>query len=134
MISVAFICTRNACRSQIAEAFAKKFGKDVFISYSAGTEPAERIDEEAMSIMRDLYDIDMRENGQRPKKLEELPAVDGVVTMDCGVRCPYISCTWREDWNLEDPTGKEEEDYVMCIEQIKENILRLKERIQAKRC
>jgi len=104
---VAFICTHNSCRSQIAEALGKLLAADVFESYSAGTQIKAQINPDAVRVMKKLYGIDM-EQTQHPKFLEELPPVDIVVTMGCGVQCPYLPCSRREDWGLEDPTGKED--------------------------
>ena len=60
MIKVAFICVHNSCRSQIAEALGKRFAADVFESYSAGTELKDRIDPDAVRLMKQLYGIDMQ--------------------------------------------------------------------------
>ena len=56
---VAFICVHNSCRSQMAEALGKKYGVDVFESYSAGTETKPQINQDAVRIIKDLYNIDM---------------------------------------------------------------------------
>ena len=85
---VAFICTHNACRSQIAEAVARTWAKDAFIPCSAGTNPVASVNNDALRILRDRYGIDASQ--QHPKTLAELPTVDFVVTMGCGVACPGI--------------------------------------------
>lgn len=121
MVKVAFICTHNSCRSQIAEALGKSLAGDVFESCSAGTEFKPRIDPDAVRLMKRLYGIDM-EQTQRPKLLAELPPVDVVVTMGCGVACPYLPCRHREDWGLEDPTGKSDEEFIKVIKRIETNI------------
>ena len=56
---VAFICVHNSCRSQIAEALGKHLASDVFESYSAGTETKPQINQDAVRLMKQLYDIDM---------------------------------------------------------------------------
>jgi len=78
--------------------------------------------------MKQLYGIDM-EKQQRPKLLSEIPLVDVVVTMGCNVTCPNLPCKHREDWGLDDPTGKNEAEFTKVIRQIEKNILNLKERI-----
>ena len=128
MTKAAFICVHNSCRSQIAEALGKHLAGDVFESYSAGTETKPRIDRDAVRLMKQLYGIDM-EKTQRPKPLSEIPPVDVVVTMGCNVACPYVPCKHREDWRLDDPTGKSDEAFIKIINQIEKNILVLKERI-----
>lgn len=124
---VAFVCVHNSCRSQIAEAFGRKLAGDVFESFSAGTEKVEHINMDALRIMKDIYGIDMSE--QYSKLLGEIPEVDIVITMGCNVNCPIVKCVYREDWGLDDPSGKKDEDYIRVIEEIKRNILFLKENI-----
>ena len=121
---VAFICEHNSCRSQIAEALGKKLASDVFESYSAGTETKPKIDQEAVRLMKEIYGIDM-EKTQHSKLLEEIPPVEIVVTMGCNVECPFLPCDHREDWGLDDPTGKSEDEYRKTIKIIEEKILGL---------
>lgn len=123
---VAFVCVHNACRSQIAEALGKALAGDVFESYSAGTETKPRIDPNAVRLMKQHYGIDM-EKTQRGKLLSQLPAVDVVITMGCNVNCPYLPCTRREDWGLEDPTGQDDEAYEAVMEEIRRRILQLRQ-------
>ena len=122
---VAFICTHNSCRSQIAEALGKYLAADAFESYSAGTAIKSAINPDAVRLMKKRYGIDM-EQTQRPKLLEELPNVDVVITMGCGVSCPSLPCQMREDWGLEDPTGQSDEAFYTVMDKIEANILRLK--------
>ena len=126
---VAFICVHNSCRSQIAEALGRHLAADVFESYSAGTETKPQINPDAVRLMKELFHIDMEADGQRSKLLNELPPVDGVVTMGCNVQCPLLPCAWREDWGLEDPTGKPDEKFLETIARIEEKILDLKARL-----
>ena len=128
---VAFICVHNSCRSQIAEALGKFLASDVFDSYSGGTETKPRIDPTAVRLMKENYGIQM-EDTQYSKLLEELPLVDVVVTMGCNVACPSLPCRWREDWGLEDPSGKSEEEYLKIIQDIHQKVLRLKTDIEEK--
>lgn len=122
---VAFICVHNSCRSQIAEALGKYYASDVFESYSAGTETKPMINQDAVRIMKELYGIDM-EKSQRSKLLSDIPPVDVVITMGCNVHCPYLPCSLREDWDLVDPTGKSDEEFIKAIEEIETKILELK--------
>lgn len=126
---VAFICVHNSCRSQIAEALGKYIAKDVFYSYSAGTEAGDAINRDAVRIMKKLYGINMEET-QYSKLLQELPVIDIVITMGCDVKCPYLPCKYREDWKLDDPTGHDDEMFEKTIKTISEKILVLKEKIQ----
>ncbi len=125
---VAFICVHNSCRSQIAEALGKHLGSDVFESFSAGTETKPQINEDAVKYMKQLYGIDMTET-QFSKLVTEIPDPDIVITMGCGVHCPAIPCRHREDWGLEDPTGKGEEQFLQTIGEIAQKIQKLREDI-----
>jgi arsenate reductase len=125
---VAFICVHNSCRSQMAEAIAKLFASDAFEAYSAGTELKQEINPDAVGIIRELYCVDMTLT-QRPKLLNEIPPVDIVVTMGCNVECPYLPCRHREDWGLEDPTGKGREAFLETAKSIEQKVLDLKSRI-----
>ena len=129
MVKVAFICVHNSCRSQIAEALGKKLASDVFESYSAGTQTKPQINQDAVRLMKQVHGIDM-EATQRSKLLSEIPEVDIVITMGCNVQCPFLPCQRREDWGLEDPSGKSDEAFLDTISKIEEKILRLKASLQ----
>lgn len=126
---VAFLCVHNSCRSQMAEALGKRLASDVFESCSGGTEPGERINPDAVRLMKQVYGIDM-EQTQYNKPVSDLPAVDVVVTMGCNVRCPFLPCAHREDWGLDDPSGREDAAFLAVMAQIEKNVLDLKRRIQ----
>ena len=127
---VAFVCVHNSCRSQIAEAFGKMLAADVFESYSAGTETKPAINQDAVRLMKSLYSIDM-EKTQYSKLLDDIPAVDIVITMGCNVQCPHLPCEHREDWGFDDPTGMSDEVFEQTIEAIKVKVLELKQRLEA---
>lgn len=114
---VAFICVHNSCRSQIAEALGKHLAKDVFESYSAGTETKPQINQDAVRLMKEIYQIDM-EKTQYSKQLSEIPPADIVITMGCNVSCPSIPCKYREDWGLEDPTDTDDDKFKKVISAI----------------
>ena len=129
---VAFICVHNSCRSQMAEALGKALAAETFSSYSAGTETKPKINQDAVRIMKDLYQIDM-ENTQHSKLLEELPEdIDVVITMGCNVECPYLPSKHREDWGLDDPSGKDDEEFIKTAKTIEKLVLDLKMRIENK--
>ena len=79
--------------------------------------------------MKKNYEIDM-EKTQKPKLLTDIPKVDIVITMGCNVDCPFLPCEFREDWGLDDPTGKSDEEFIKTIEIIKEKIMKLKEKLK----
>jgi len=127
-IKVAFVCVHNSCRSQMAEALGKKFAADAFDSYSAGTERKLSLNPEAIRIIKQLYDINMEEI-QFSKLISDIPTPDIVITMGCNVKCPYVPCKYREDWGLEDPTGKTDNEFIKIARIIENKILDLKNRI-----
>ena len=126
---VAFICVHNSCRSQIAEALGKHLAGDVFDSFSAGTETKPQINQDAVRLMKEIYGIDMEANGQRSKLISEIPEVDMAISMGCNVGCPFIGRAFDDNWGLEDPTGKSDEEFNLVIGQIEKKILELKESI-----
>ena len=128
MKKVAFICVHNSCRSQIAETLGKLLAPDVFESYSAGTETKPRINQDAVRLMKQEYGVDM-EASQYSKLLSEIPRVDVVITMGCNVQCPFLPCSHREDWGLDDPTGKSDEAFLDVIREIERKVLVLKEQL-----
>ena len=129
MKKVAFICVHNSCRSQMAEALGRKLASDVFESYSAGTETKPRINRDAVRLMKQVHGVDMEET-QHSKLLSELPEIDIVVTMGCNVQCPMLPCSHREDWGLDDPSGKPDEAFLETMDRIGEKVLDLKGRIE----
>lgn len=127
---VAFVCVHNSCRSQIAEALAKKLGSDVLEVYSAGTEIEEEINPDARRLMMAMYGIDM-EKTQKPKLIQAIPPVDDVITMGCNVVCPVLPFSYKsEDWGLDDPTGKGDEAFINVIRRIEEKVIELIERAE----
>ncbi|AYD40767.1 arsenate reductase ArsC [Clostridium fermenticellae] len=126
---VAFICVHNSCRSQMAEALGKLFASDVFESYSAGTELRPQINQDAVRIIKDLYKVDMNER-QKSKLLEDIPKVDIVIKMGCNVVCPFLPAKHVEDWGLDDPSGKSDEEFIKTAKAIKEKVKDLARRIE----
>ena len=118
MKKVAFICVHNSCRSQIAEALGKHLASDVFESYSAGSEIKNQ----------NLYGIDM-EKTQHPKLINEIPQVDMLISMGCNVGCPFVGKEFNDNWQLDDPTGKDDQEFIKVIHEIEEKILKLKEEL-----
>lgn len=126
MKKVAFICVHNSCRSQIAEALGKKYLSDSFLCYSAGTETKPQINQDAVRIMKELYDIDMEET-QYSKLMADIPEPDIAISMGCNVSCPLIGRGFDDNWGLEDPTGKSDEEFKRVIREIEKRIRSMKE-------
>jgi arsenate reductase len=121
---ILFVCIENAGRSQMAEAFAKKYGESKFVVSSAGNKPAEAVNSVVVEAMRELG-IDISQN--KPKLITAQMAmnVDLVVTMGCGANdiCPGPFFVPTVDWKLEDPKGKP-------IEKVREIRNEIEHRIQ----
>ena len=120
----AFICVHNSCRSQIAEALGRHLRGDEFEFYSAGTETRPRINQDAVRLMKELYNIDM-EQTQYSKTIDRIPPPDIAISMECDVGCPFIGRAFDEDWDLPDPPGKDDEEFVAVIKGIEARIMKL---------
>jgi len=107
MKKILFVCVENAGRSQMAEAFAIRYGKDKFVVSSAGNKPADRVNPVVVEVMKEKG-IDISEN--KPKLLTFQMANDSdlIVTMGCNDQgiCPGPFFKETIDWKLEDPKGK----------------------------
>ena len=125
---VAFICVHNSCRSQMAEALGKKYLSDICECYSAGTETKPKINQDAVRLMKQVYDIDMEET-QYSKLIDSIPEADIVISMGCNVVCPYEPCKLEMDWGLEDPTGQRDEVFMETMKEIEQKILDLRETV-----
>ena len=107
----------------MAEALGKKFLKDTYDCYSAGTLTKPQINPDAVRLMKEMYDIDMSD--YYSKTFDEIPKPDLLISMGCEVVCPR---DWDQNWHLEDPSGKSDEEFKKVIAQIEANILKLKEK------
>lgn len=125
-IKIAFVCVHNSCRSQIAEALGKHFFSDKFDFYSAGTQTKPQINQDAVRLIKTMYGIDM-EKDQYSKLISDIPDVDILITMGCNVNCPIATCKHREDWGLDDPTGKSDDEFKIVISKIESRVKQLKD-------
>lgn len=128
---VAFICVHNTCRSQMAEALGKLFASDIFESYSAGTEIKAEINRDAVRIIKALYNVDMSKT-QKPKLIGDMPKIDIVIKMGCEVACPYLPSKHEEDWGLDDPSGKSDNEFILTAKKLEDKIKDLARRIKNK--
>ena len=121
---VLFVCTHNAGRSQMAQAFFNKYAPEDLRAESAGQEPAPGVWPEVVEVMREK-DIDLAT--AKPQRLTAELAADAqwLVTMGCGDECPVVSGTRRDDWPLEDPKGKPRERVREIRDDIEARVKRL---------
>ena len=120
-LKIAFMCVHNSCRSQIAEALGKKFMSDRYDFYSCGTELKPQINQDAVRLIKDMYQIDMEQN-QYSKLVQDIPQVDIAISMGCNVTCPYVGKSFDDNWNLDDPTGKSDDEFIKVIQEIEKRI------------
>ncbi len=125
---IAFVCTGNSCRSQMAEGLARHYGNDVFEVYSAGTHPADEVNPNAIEVMKEIG-IDI--SSHKPKLLEDIPyEMDILITMGCGVVCPFVPNKYEADWGLPDPVGQPIEEFRRVRDIIKEKVIDLTDKVR----
>ncbi len=118
---ILFLCVHNAGRSQMAAAFARRAGGGRLLINSAGSDPSERLNPAVIEAMREAG-IDITD--ESPKKLTEQMGLDAdvIVTMGCGDACPVYLGKRYEDWQLEDPSGKDLEAVRRIRDQIADRV------------
>lgn len=125
---VAFICVHNSCRSQMAEGLARQLGSDIVESYSAGTEEYPEVKPLAIEVMEE---IGISMDNHYPKLIKDISEeVDVLITMGCGVICPFVPSKHEEDWGLDDPSGGTIEDFRKTRDLIQEEVKDLIKRIR----
>ncbi|UCD56101.1 MAG: arsenate reductase ArsC [Candidatus Hydrogenedentota bacterium] len=124
MKRVLFVCVRNACRSQMAEGFAKELGEGIIEAHSAGSQPSGIVNPKTVAAMREAgVDISSHES----KGFDALPQVewDVVVTMGCGDACPFLRAKMRIDWELPDPSEMSQLEFNRVRDEIRGRVLEL---------
>ena len=120
MKRILFVCVENSCRSQMAEGFARHYGKDRVEVYSAGSKPSGKVNETAIEVMKEKG-IDI--SSQSSKGFLDLPVqeFDVVVTMGCKDACPFVPSKAHIEWDVPDPSGKPIEFFRDVRDKIEEN-------------
>lgn len=124
MKKVLFVCIENSCRSQMAEGFARHFGKETIEAYSAGSKPSGKINPNAIKVMQeDGIDI----TSQQSKGFDELRVKDFdlVITLGCKDTCPFVPSKKHIEWQIEDPKEKNLEFFRKVRDDIKGNVKKL---------
>jgi protein-tyrosine-phosphatase len=103
---VLFVCVHNAGRSQMAAALLDRAGGGRITVRSAGSEPADALNP-AVSDALDEIGLDVSREFPKPLTTDAVRAADVVITMGCGDACPVFPGKRYEDWELEDPAGKD---------------------------
>jgi arsenate reductase len=122
--SVLFVCVHNAGRSQIAAGWLRHLAGDRVEVRSAGSAPAEVLNPAVVEAMREVG-IDITD--QTPTRLEwdAARASDVIVTMGCSDACPVFPGKRYEDWDLDDPSGKDVEAVRLIRDEIRARVERL---------
>jgi arsenate reductase (thioredoxin) len=118
---VLFVCVHNAGRSQMAAALLEREAQGAVRVISAGSEPADQLNPAVVEAMEEIG-IDI--SAERPKKLQDdmVRESDVVITMGCGDACPIYPGKRYEDWELEDPAGKDLETVRRIRDEIADRI------------
>jgi protein-tyrosine-phosphatase len=105
-LEVLFVCVHNAGRSQMAAALTKLRSDGRITVRSGGTAPASEVNPSVVQVMAEL---DINLGAEQPKPITDatVRASDVVITMGCGDACPVYPGKRYDDWELEDPTGKD---------------------------
>ena len=119
--TVLFVCVHNAGRSQMAAGFMKSLGKDKVNVLSAGSMPKDQVNPVAVEVMKEVG-IDISNNQPKILTTESVKESDVVITMGCGDACPIFPGKRYEDWQLEDPAGKDLETVRRIRDEIKSRI------------
>lgn len=130
MWNILFVCVENACRSQMAEAWARHLGQGRVRAWSAGSHPAKTINPYVRLVMRERG-IELR--GAAPKGFDVLPEMvwDAVVTMGCGEECPWIPARIHVRWEIPDPKGRSIEVFRRVRDEIEHRVRELLEMLDS---
>jgi arsenate reductase (thioredoxin) len=122
--AVLFVCVHNAGRSQMAAALLAHHARGRVDVYSAGTEPADRVNPAVVDVMAELG-IDVSQEIPTRLASDDVRAADVVVTMGCGDECPFFPGTRYEDWVLTDPAGRPADEVRVIRDEIDRRVKEL---------
>jgi arsenate reductase (thioredoxin) len=126
--TVLFVCVHNAGRSQMAAGYLRQLAGDRVTVLSAGSAPADSVNPAAVAVMAE-EGIDIASEAPQLLSVDSVKASDVVITMGCGDACPVFPGKRYEDWELEDPAGKDVEQVRAIRDDIRERIEALLEEI-----
>src|SRR6266699_6706678 len=124
MPEVLFVCVHNAGRSQMAAGLLRKVAGDSVSVRSAGSEPAEHLNPRVVEAVNEIG-VDISAELPKPMTGNMVKAADVVITMGCGDACPIYPGKRYEDWELEDPAGKDLDTVRRIRDGITERVKRL---------
>ena len=122
---ILFVCIENSNRSQMAQAFARMYGKENVEAFSAGSKPSGKINPKAVAAMKELgYNL----SSHNSKSLDEVKAnapFDVVVTMGCGDACPWMPSKKFVDWQIPDPRNLPSAEFNLVRDEISSKVKEL---------
>jgi len=118
---VLFVCVHNAGRSQMAAGLLDKLAGGRVMVRSAGSDPADSLNPNVVAAMAEIG-VDLEREFPKPLTDEAVRAADAVITMGCGDACPIYPGKRYEDWDLEDPAGKDLETVRRIRDEIAERV------------
>lgn len=132
--NILFVCVENAGRSQMAEAFFKKFAKNRFNVISAGTSPSSNLNPIVVSVMGEIG-IDLKNQNPQLLSSSMIENSNKTVNMGCMDKesCPSLFVKDVENWNIDDPKGKSIEDVRKIRDQIEKDVLNLLDSLESDR-
>jgi arsenate reductase (thioredoxin) len=116
---VLFVCVHNAGRSQMAAGLLDQLAAGRVHVRTAGSDPSDQINPTAVEAMAEVG-VDLSKEFPKPLTDKAVKAADAVITMGCGDACPIYPGKHYEDWELEDPDGKDLE----TVRRIRDEIAR----------
>lgn len=129
--NILFVCVENAGRSQMAEAFFRKYASERFNVSSAGTTPSSQLNPIVVQVMKEIG-IDMTD--QMPKLLSSSMIKNSSKTVNMGCMdkesCPSLFVKDVLDWNISDPKEKSIEEVRIIRDKIKSEVLNLIESLE----
>src|SRR5262245_7312762 len=128
MTTALFVCVQNAGRSQMAAGLLQLRSEGRIVVRSAGSQPADQINPAVVETMREVG-VDLGEELPKPITDDAVRAADVVITMGCGDACPVYPGKRYEDWELEDPAGKDIETVRRIRDEIDARVARLIEEL-----
>lgn len=127
---ILFVCVENSNRSQMAEAFAKIYGRTKVESYSAGSNPSGRVNAKAIAAMKELgYDLS-RHLSKSLDEIKQYGPFDIIVAMGCGDACPWMPATRFINWQIPDPKLMEQEHFNQIRDRIANKVKQLLEELR----
>lgn len=127
-IRVLFVCVENSCRSQMAEAFARRLGGSAIDAWSAGSRPSGKVNETAIVLMRERG-VELDANASKGFAALPKQPWDFVVTMGCGEQCPFVPSTETLDWDIPDPKAMSLEEFRQVRDLIEKRVAELVRRV-----